>query len=332
MNAPFLPAALLIVAAGTSLGVVSAADELVVYSGRKEMVIRPVAEAFQKKTGIAVKLKIGKTSGLANELIQEKARPRGDVFIATEAGVMEILTKNGVLESYVSPEAKDLEPGFRDKEGQWTGISSRARVILFNKNLVAEKDVPRSVFQLTDPKWKGKVAIAGTRERTTLSWVSSLVAVKGAEFTRNYLSKLSANGLKVLPDNTDVLQGVGRGEFAVGLTNSPNYFLARKADYPVGVVYPDQDNGGTGTLLNLNAIAFVKGAPNAGAARRFIDFVLSAEGQRLLIDGAYEIPLKPDIIDPVPLTGFRRTPVTEEQLAGLAESTLKLLAGIGPEW
>ncbi len=332
MNARFLPAALLIVAAGTPLDVVSAADELVVYSGRKEMVIRPVAEAFQKKTGIQVKLKIGKTSGLANELIQEKARPRGDVFIATEAGVMEILTQNGVLESYVSPEAKDLEPGFRDKEGQWTGISSRARVILFNKNLIAEKDVPRSVFQLTDPKWKGKVAIAGTRERTTLSWVSSLVAVKGAEFTRNYLSKLSANGLKVLPDNADVWQGVGRGEFAVGLTNSPNYFLARKADYPVGVVYPDQDNGGTGTLLNLNAIALVKGAPNAGAARRFIDFVLSAEGQRQLIDGAYEIPLKPDIIDPVPLTGFRRTPVTEEQLAGLAESTLKLLAGIGPEW
>jgi iron(III) transport system substrate-binding protein len=165
-----------------------------------------------------------------------------------------------------------------------------------------------------------------------LSWVSSLVAVKGVEFTRNYLTKLYANGLKVLPDNTDVWQGVGRGEFAVGLTNSPNYFLARKADYPVGVVYPDQEDGGPGTLLNLNVIALVKGAANPAAARRFIDFVLSAEGQRILIDGAYEIPLKPDIIDPVPLTGFRRTPVTEEQLADLAESTLKLLAGIGPEW
>ena len=78
--------------------------------------------------------------------------------------------------------------------------------------------------------------------------------------------------------------------------------------------------------------SLVKGAPRAGAAKRFIDFVLSAEGQRILIDGAYEIPLKPDIIDPVPLTGFRRTAVTEEQLADLAEPTLKLLADIGPEW
>ena len=332
MNARFLLIALLTLTVGVPVSVVPAADEVVVYSGRKEMVIKPVAEKFQKKTGIRVRLKIGKTSGLANELIQEKARPRADVFIATEAGVMEVLTKNGVLASYVSPETKGLEPGFLDREGQWTGISSRARVLLYNKNLVPEKDIPRSVFQLTDPKWKGKIAIAGTRERTTLSWASSLVAVKGTEFARNYLAKLYTNGLKILPDNTDVWQGVGRGEFAVGLTNSPNYFLARKAGYPVGVVYPDQDNGGPGTLLNLNAIALVKGAASPAAAKRFIDFVLSTEGQRILIDGAYEIPLKPDIIDPVPLTGFRRTHVTEEQLADLAESTLKLLAGIGPEW
>jgi len=329
---PVFLSALLVAVAGVSAAVASAAEELVVYSGRKEMVSKPVVDAFQKKTGIPVKLKIGPTSGLANALIQEKARPLADVFIATEAGVMEILAKKGVLDAYVSPEVKDLLPGSRDRNGLWTGISSRARIIIYNKNRVPEKDVPRSVFQLTDPKWKGKVAIASTRERTTLNWVSSLVAVQGTDFTKRYVKRLYANGLKILPDNTDVWQGVGRGEFAIGLTNSPNYFLARKAGYPVGVVYPDQDDHGSGTLLNLNAIALVKGAPSPGAAKRFIDFVLSAEGQRILIDGAYEIPLKPDIIDPVPLTGFRRTAVTEEQLADLAEPTLKLLADIGPEW
>lgn len=332
MNARFLLIALLAAAVGATFDAAPAADELVVYSGRKEMVLKPVAEAFQKKTGTQVKLKIGKTSGLANELIQEKARPRADVFIATEGGVMEILAQKGVFEPYLSPKAKDLESWVRDKGGMWTGITSRARVLIYNKNLVAAEDVPRSVFQLTDLKWKGKIVIAGTLERTTLSWVSSLVAVKGAEFTRTYLTKLYTSGLKILSDNTDVWQGVGRGEFAIGLTNSSNYFLARKAGYPVGVVYPDQRDGEVGTLLNLNAIALVKGAANPVAARRFIDFMLSAEGQRILIDGAYEIPLKPDIIDPVPLTGFRRTPVTEQQLADLAESTLKLLAGIGPEW
>jgi len=119
-----------------------AAEELVVYSGRKEIVVKPVVEAFQKKTGVAVKLKIGPTSGLANALIQEKARPQADVFLATEAGVMEILAKNGVLDAYVSPESKDLLPGTHDREGLWTGISSRARVIIYNKNLSQTRTSP----------------------------------------------------------------------------------------------------------------------------------------------------------------------------------------------
>jgi len=308
------------------------ADELVVYSGRKENAIKPVVEAFQKQTGIAVRLKTGPTSGLANEIIQEKTRPLGDVFIATEVGVMEILSKKDVLEPYFSPAGRDLGPGLRATHGRWTGISSRARVLIYNRNLVADKDVPRSVFQLTDPKWKGKIAIASTRERTTLSWVASLVALKGRDGTKDYLTRLIANGLTILPDNTEVWQGVGRGEFALGLTNSPNYFLARKANYPVGVVYPDQEDGGLGTLLNLNAAAVIKGGPNPDAAKRFIDFLLAPEGQRILIDGAYEIPLRPDIIDSSPLTGFQRMAVTELQLAELEEPTLKLLADMSPRW
>ena len=96
------------------------ADELVVYSGRKENAIKPVVEAFQKQTGIAVRLKTGPTSGLANEIIQEKTRPLGDVFIATEVGVMEILSKKDVLEPYFSPAGRDLGPGLRATHGRWT--------------------------------------------------------------------------------------------------------------------------------------------------------------------------------------------------------------------
>ena len=161
---------------------------------------------------------------------------------------------------------------------------------------------------------------------------ASLVALKGRDGTKDYLTRLIANGLTILPDNTEVWQGVGRGEFALGLTNSPNYFLARKANYPVGVIYPDQEDGGLGTLLNLNAAAVIKGGPNPDAAKRFIDFLLAPEGQRILIDGAYEIPLRPDIIDSSPLTGFQRMAVTELQLAELEEPTLKLLADMSPRW
>src|SRR5207244_12950918 len=129
-----------------------AADRLVIYSGRKEKAVKPVVEAFTKLTGIPVDLKVGKTSGLANEIRMEKSTPRGDLFISTEGGIMEILAKEGLFDPYQSPKTKAVPGDSKSTPGMWTGISGRARIILYNKNLVREKDVPRSVFDLTKPQ------------------------------------------------------------------------------------------------------------------------------------------------------------------------------------
>jgi len=311
-----------------------ASERLIVYSGRKEKAIQPVTKAFTNATGISVDLKVGKTSGLANEIRMEKAHTRADVFVSTEGGIMEILTRDGLLDPYVSPASQAVAMEFRSPNGAWTGFSGRARIILYNKNVVPEKEAPTSVLQLTDPKWKGKLAIAGTRERTTLAWVSALVAEKGEEFTRNYIKNLMANGLKILSDNTEVWQGVGRGEFAIGLTNSPNYHLAKHNAMPVGVVYPDQAADGFGTPINPNAVAIIRGAPHPEAARRFIDFLLSPNGQRILVTTDYEIPLIPGI-DPGEVRAvpsIKQLKVPEARLAELADPTLKMLTGLSPDW
>lgn len=309
-------------------------DRLVIYSGRKEKALKPAVDAFTKQTGIPVDLKIGKTSGLANEIRMEKTRPRGDLFVSTEGGIMEVLAREGLLEPYQSVATKAVPDDFKSASGTWTGISGRARVILYNKNLVAEKDVPRSILELTAPKWKGKLAIAGTRERTSLAWAAAIVAMKGEAFAKIYFTGLQANGLKILTDNTEVWQGVGRGEFALGLTNSPNYHLARKMDLPMGVTYPDQDAGGLGTPINPNAAAVIKGTANPEAARKFIDFLLSPEGQRILVMQDYEIPLIPeaDAGEVLPARSIKRPAVSAQRLAELEEPTLKLLTSINPNW
>lgn len=312
----------------------AAPDRLVIYSGRKEKAIKPVIDAFTKQTGIQVDLKVGKTAGLANEIRMEKAHPRGDLYISTESGIVEILTKDGLLEPYQSAATKTVADDFKSAAGTWTGISGRARIILYNKNLVPEKDAPRTIFALTDPKWKGKLAIAGTRERTTLAWATALVAAKGEASTRDYLKGLHANDLKILTDNTEVWQGVGRGEFAIGLTNSPNYYLAKKMSLPLGVVYPDQEAGGFGTPVNPNVAAVIKGAASPEAAHKFIDFLLSPEGQRILVTQDYEIPLvdNADAGEVLPLKSIKRTAVTAQRLADLEEATLKLLTSLDPNW
>ena len=329
--------ALLIVSAAGSMApfpAEAASDRLVIYSGRKEKAIKPVVEAFTKQTGIQVDLKIGKTSGLANEIRMEKTRPRGDLFVSTEGGILEVLAQDGLLDPYQSAATKAVPDEFKSATGAWTGISGRARILLYNKNLIAEKETPKSILELTDPKWKGKLAIASTRERTTLAWAASLVAMKGEAFTRDYIAKLQANGLKILTDNTEVWQGVGRGEFAIGLTNSPNYYLAKQNNLPVGVVYPDQETGGLGAPINPNAAAVIKGAANPEAARKFIDFLLSPEGQRILVTQDYEIPLIAggDTGEVLPAKAIKRPAVTAQRLAELEEPTLKLLTSLNPNW
>ncbi|MBI2903140.1 MAG: extracellular solute-binding protein [Candidatus Methylomirabilis oxyfera] len=305
------------------------ASELVIYSGRKESAIKPAVDLFEQRTGVKVVLKTGKTSGLANEILQERRRPRADIFIATEAGVCEVLARGGVLDPYAPPGARPIPPEYKSSKGFWTGISGRARVILYNKGLVRNEEVPSSVLDLADAKWRGKVAIAGTLERTTLSWLSALVQVMGESKAKAYVDDLVRGSLKILPDNSDVWRGVGSGEFALGLTNSPNYHLALKAGLPVGVVYPDQGQKGMGSLVNPNAVAILKGAKNLPEARRFVDFILSREAQAILVGHAFEIPLVRgmDAGQVRPLSSFKALTISQERLADLEERTIKLFPG-----
>lgn len=308
------------------LNTAALASELTIYSGRKESAIKPVVELFERQTGIKVALKVGKTSGLANAILRERVRPRADIFIATEAGVCEILARKGLLEPYASAAALAIPSGYKSARGLWAGISGRARVIIYNTNLVRDGDTPDSILDLTEVKWRGKIAIAGTRERTTLAWLSALVESMGEAKAKTYINKLLNNGLTVLPDNSNVWRGVGSGEFAVGLTNSPNYYLARQAGLPVGVVYPDQGQGDMGALVNPNAVTIVKGAKNLDQARRFVDFLFSKPAQELLVHHAFEIPLLPGI-DPgqvLPLSGFKSLQISRTRLADLEEKTITL--------
>jgi iron(III) transport system substrate-binding protein len=102
----------------------------------------------------------------------------------------------------------------------------------------------------------------------------------------------------------------------------------------VGVVYPDQDAGGFGTPVNPNSVAVIKGAANPEAARKFIDFVLSPAGQRILVTQDYEIPLvdNVDTGEVSSLEAIKRTAVTAQRLADLEEATLKLLTSLNPNW
>lgn len=312
------------------------AEELVVYSARKEELIRPVIEAFQKEAGIKITLLTGKAGELARRIEVEKGNPKGDLFIGTSAGITELLRRKGLLVPISSSRTNAVPEEFRAPDKTWVGITGRVRVLIYNRDRAKPQELPRSILDLTNPKWKGKVAVASSGERTTVSWIAAIMALKGEAFTRDYIQGLLDNGLKVLNNNTEVRRAVARGEYAIGITNHYYYLIQLNEDpkSPVGILYPDQGSNEMGTPVFSITAAILKGAKHPKAAQAFVDYLLRPEGNRLLVEGEYEIPLLPKI----PLIGgekgvkglgqFTQAPVTQVQMADLEPMVERLFGTV----
>jgi iron(III) transport system substrate-binding protein len=309
-----------------------ATEGLTVYSARKEELIKPAIDLFQQDTGIKVTLLTAGSGELARRIEIEKGDPKGDLFLGTTAGVTELLRRKGLLEPYPSPYAKELPDEFRAPDWAWVGITGRVRVIIYNKNLVRDADAPRSFFDLTDPKWRGKVAVASMGERTTVGHLAAIMALKGEEFTARYVKALKNNGLKVLKNNTEVRKAVTRGEYAIGITNHYYYLLQLRENpaSPLGIVYPDQGPGDMGAPVYSITAAIIKGTKNLDAAKKFTDFLLQPRGNRLLVEGEFEIPLFPgaQLLGAergiLGLGQFKKAPVTQVQVADFEPKIEKL--------
>ena len=145
----------------------------------------PVLREYERRSGVKVNAVYDteetKSTGLANRLLAEKARPQADVFWSNEPVRTLVLKSRDVLTPYRSPSAQGIPPALVDPDGYWTGFSARMRVIAYNTKLVKAEDAPQSIFDLADPKWKGQVAIADPRFGSTSFHVAALYAAAGDE-------------------------------------------------------------------------------------------------------------------------------------------------------
>jgi iron(III) transport system substrate-binding protein len=308
------------------------AGELVVYSGRKEELIRPAIQAAEKALRVKITLLTAGAGELARRIELERANPRGDVFLGTTAGFAELMREKGLLDTFASPLLREVPAEFRSPDNTWVPITARVRVLLYNTNLVKLGDAPRSSFDLTGPAWKGRLAVASMGERTTVGWLAAILALKGEETTRRYVEGLRANGLKVLQNNTEVRKAVASGEYSVGITNHYYYLLQLQDNpqSPVGIIYPDQGPGDMGTPIFAITAAILRGARNAETARAFLEYLLGSEGNRHLVDGEFEIPLLPGLRSPggdrgvKPLGQIKRPPLSQAQIAELEPKAERL--------
>lgn len=312
----------------------SAPEEVVVYTSVDDVFARPIAELFQKQSGIVVKLvpdtEETKSTGLLNRLIAEKGKPVADVFWSGDPMRAAVLKSKGISQPYRSPNGAGMPAEFSDPAGHWAALSARARVIIINTQLVPADGQPRGLADFLDAKWRGKTCIANPLFGTTSMHAAALFETMGEEKARAFFDTMTANGVKMLSSNGEVKRRVGEGEFAFGLTDTDDVHQSVKDGKPVAAVYPDA--GSTGTLVIPNAAVLIAGAPHPENGRRFIDFLLTAEVEEELAKSCAQMPLRPGV--PVPpgvkrLDEIRALPVDYEKLGARIET---LAQGFLREW
>lgn len=297
--------------------------EVVVYTSLDQVFSEPILKDFEKKTGIKVKavydVEASKTTGLVNRLIAEKNRPKADVFWNSEVAQTIILKDKGVLAPYSSSSAKDIPQKFRDKKDYWTGFAARARVLIYNTNLLKESDLPKSIFDLTKPKWKGKVALAYPLFGTTATHVAALYSTIGQEKTEKFLKGLKANDVVIVDGNSVSRDVVVEGQLPLGFTDTDDVNVAIQSGKPVKMLFPDIE--GIGTLLIPNTVALIKGAPHPKEAKVFIDYLLSRKVEsKLAFSESAQIPVRDGVNKPSHIPEISSIGVMEVNYYKVAEN------------
>lgn len=270
--------------------------ELVVYNARNETFVKPLLDRFEKETGIQVRILSGREE-LVNQIIEEQNNVRADVFISNDAGAMDFLRREGLLAVNGSALLESIGGQFRAPDGSWVGLSARSRVLIYNKDLISEEEMPQTLQELADPAWAGRFMITRGGNSSMVTHVAALRLVWGDDATREWLSAVKDNAGAIVGGHTDIRQAVGAGEFEFGLVNNYYYHLQLEetTGSNVGAVYPDQGPDDMGVFVNVAGLALINGAPNEENARRFIDWMLEEEQQAEFSYYSKETPLNSEV-------------------------------------
>ncbi|MCO6502932.1 MAG: iron ABC transporter substrate-binding protein [Acidimicrobiales bacterium] len=307
-------------------------EKLVVYSGRNENFVNPVIDKFQDETGIEVEVRYGDgTSDLATTILNEGDTTDADVFWAQDPAWIGAIGDEGLLATLPDDVLSLVPERYRDADGRWVGVTGRSRVFIYNPNLVTEDELPQSVYELTDPKWKGRIGVAPTNA-SFIAFVSTMELVDGTEKTREWLQGLVANDVQTFSGNGAILQAVDAGDLDAGLVNH-YYLLGLIADQGSATARNHfLAAGDPGALVAATGVGVLEPSDNKEAAVEFIRYLLSEEAQRHFAENLNEYGLiegAPTPKDQKPLSELAGPDINLSDLADHLESAVGLIAEVG---
>ncbi|MEM8749021.1 MAG: Fe(3+) ABC transporter substrate-binding protein [Pseudomonadota bacterium] len=288
-------------ALGATLPHTIAAETVNIYSYRQADLLKPLLDGFTAKTGIQTKVLFAK-KGLDQRILSEGQNSPADVLMTVDIGRLDAARALGVTQPVKSNVVADNIPAaFRDPDGHWIGLTSRARIIYASRERVAQDTI--TYEELADPKWKGRLCTRSGQHVYTLGLVASIVAHKGEDAARTWLEGVKAN-LARKPTGNDRAQvkAIYAGECDIALGNT--YYMGKMETNDkepeqkewaksVKLLFPNAND--RGTHVNLSGVVMAKHAPNPQAALALIEYLSSEEAQKLYGAANFEYPLKPGI-------------------------------------
>ena len=279
------------VAATLALGIgpVGAQQKLVVYTANESTLNDLVFGEFKKKTGVVVEPVAAGSGVLMRRLSAEKAHPLGDIIWGVSRSLLQ--TNKSYFQPYASANKAATPAEYRDPDDLWIGNNLHLLVILQNTKLVPEGQGPKSWADLLDPKWKGKIAFTDpANSGSAYATVTMLVDLwGGGDAGWKKVGQLFKN-LKVLNRSSLVFQGVGNGEYPLGISLEYAGPLWAKGGAPEKVVYPAD-----GTTFSMEGVAIIKGGPNTENAKKFVDFINAKETRETILKATFRRPTRSDV-------------------------------------
>jgi iron(III) transport system substrate-binding protein len=304
---------------------------LTVYSGRAQLLVGPLLERYGRSAGVQVRARYGETAAIAATIMEEGPNSPADVYFAQDAGALGFLAYSGRLRQLPEAVLQRVDARFRSVDGLWVGVSGRARVVVYNTRRVTPRDLPDSIADFVQPRWRGRVGWAPTNG-SFQAHVTAMRLAWGNERTRRWLEAMRANGARAYPGNPAIVAAVGTGEIEAGLVN--NYYLfqflrERGESFPVrNFMFRGDD---IGNLVNVAGVGIVDTSRNPAAAQRLVEFLLSPEAQRYFASETFEYPLVREVgAHPmlVPLAQIQTPRVDLNYLQAL-DATLRMLREAG---
>lgn len=317
---------------GLVLGMTSfaMADTVTIYSGRGEALVAPLIRQFEAETGLKAEVRYGGTAELATLLKEEGANSPADVFWAQDAGALGALSASfSELPSEVNGTVLEA---FRNDANKWVATSGRTRTLVYSTERVKAEDLPKNISDLTNEKYKGRVAWAPTNG-SFQAFVTALRLTQGDEAAKTWLKAMVDNGAKVYRNNGTQIEAIANGEVDFGLVN--NYYLGRYTakDEKFPVNQATFAAGDIGNLVLVAGAGIVDASDNKDNARKFIDFLLSPAAQQYITLQGNEYPVRTGVIPHATLVSLDAvneiSPKVDTNTLGDLEATLALLREAG---